>query len=181
MSAREDAGYEEHEVSENTRQQTVRAGDQSQDIAVTNWRAEYDRAVDLSGVSVDGDRLRAAVFVAFSTPQVSVFGRTFNPVSDIEASDLAGTVQGRYEGIDGAEQVGEDDVVVAGQETTAGEFRAEADLAETGTTLEIALHVTEAVAVGDDFVVTLSSYPRQLRTVEREPAFAMMGAVDHED
>ena len=179
-SARENPGYEERVVSESTRQQTVQVGDQSRDIVVTNWRAEYDRAVDLSRVPVDGDGPRAAVFVAFSTPQVSVLGRTFNPVGDIEAPDLAGTVQGRYEGLDGTEQVGEGEVVVAGQETTAGEFRAEAALAETGTTVEIALHVTEAVAVNDDFVVTVSSYPRQLQTVEREPAFAMMAAVDHE-
>lgn len=178
-SARENAGYEERAVSESTRQQTVQVGDQSRDVVVTNWRAEYDRAVDLPGV-VGGDRPRAAVFVAFSTPQVSVLGRTFNPVGDIEAPDLAGTVQGRYGGLDGAEQVGENEVVVAGQETTAGEFRAEAALAETGTTVEIALHVTEAVAVNDDFVVTVSSYPRQLRSVEQEPAFAMMSAVDHE-
>ncbi len=179
-SARDDTGYQETDVREDVIERTFEAGDQTQDVVVTNWQAEYDKAVDLSEIGVlDGPRARAAVFTALSTPQVSVLERSFNPVGDMSSRALAERVQDRYDGVSGVEQVGEDDTLVAGQETTAGEFRTEAELSEVGASVELALHITEPVKSGDDFLVTVGGYPRRLRATERDSVFRMMEAVDH--
>ncbi len=183
-STLEETGYEEKNVSKDVIERTFEVGGQSQDVVVTNWQAEYDKAIDL-GDLVEQDlptdeSARAAIFTILSTPQVSVLGRSFNPVEDMDSSELAEQVQDNFESVENIEQVGEDGALVAGQETTAGEFSADAQLAETDRTVELAMHITEAAEVGEDFVVTVGAYPRRVQEVERENVFTMMETVDHE-
>ncbi|PSQ32378.1 hypothetical protein BRD09_03860 [Halobacteriales archaeon SW_10_68_16] len=183
-STREETGYEEKEVAQDVIERTFEVAGQSQDVVVTNWQAECDKAIDV-GDLVEQDlptdeSARAAIFTVLSTPQVSVLGRSFNPVEDMDSRELAQQVQDNYDGMEDIEQVGEDGALVAGQETTAGEFSTEAQLAETDRTVELAMHITEAVEVGEDFVVAVGAYPRPVREVERDNVFAMMEAVEHE-
>lgn len=178
---RDDTGYEEHDVSESVVERTFEAGGETQDVVVTNWQAEYDRAVDLSEVGLPvEERARAAIFTVLSTPQVSVLDRNFNPVGGMDSAELAEMVQDRYDGVEDVERVGEDGALVAGQETTAGEFLTQAELAEAGVTVELILHVTEAVEVGEDFFVTVGGYPRRVQEAEEDNVFTMMEAVDHQ-
>jgi hypothetical protein len=180
-SVRDDTGYEEHDVSESVVERTFEAGGETQDIVVTNWQAEYDRAVDPSeaGLPIE-ERVRAAIFTVLSTPQVSVLGRSFNPVGDRDSAELAEMVQDRYDGVEDVEQVGEDPALVAGRETTAGEFLTQAELTEAGVTVELTLHITEAVEVGEDFLVTVGSYPRRVQDAEEDNVFTMMESVEHQ-
>lgn len=179
--ALEDTGYEEHRIRDVIIERTFEAGGQSQDVVVTNWQSEYDRAVDLADIGVGTEqRLQAAIFVVLSTPQVDVLGRAFNPVADMDSEELAEMVQERYEGIDELQQVGEDPASVGGESTTASEFETEAELAETGESVDLTLHITEAVESGDDLLVTIGGYPRDIQEQEKEHVFALMDAVEHD-
>lgn len=182
-SVREDTGYDEQGVTENSIERTVEVGGQSQDVVVTNWQAEYDKAIEVSEVAdVPVEQsTRAAIFTVLSTPQVSVLGRSFNPIEDMDSRELADRVGDNFDSVENLEQVGEDGAMVAGQETTAGEFSADAQLSEAPVDIELALHITEAVEVGEDFVVTVGAYPRKVQEVERENVFAMMEAVQQQE
>lgn len=180
-SVLEETGYEEHQTEEGTVERTFEAGGERQDVVVTNWQAEYDRAVDLGelGLPVD-QRHQAAMFTALSTPQVEVLGRTFNPVGDMEPQEVAEMVQERYDGIDRMNHVGETAATVAGESATVGEFETEAELAEAGVAVDLTLHVSEAVVSGDDFIVAVGGYPTPLQESEEAHIFTMMDAIDHE-
>lgn len=182
-SVRERTGYRKKRVTDDTVERTFEVGGQSQDVIVTNWQAEYDKAIDVSQVAdVPVEQsARAALFTVLATPQVSVLGRSFNPIRNMDSSELADRVGGNFENAENLEQVGEDGVLVAGTETTAGEFSADAQLSEAPVEVELALHVTEAVEVGEDFLVTVGAYPRKVRDVERENVFSMMEAVERQE
>lgn len=177
----DETGYEQRRTEEATVERTFEAAGRSQDVVVTNWQAEYDRAVDLAelGLPVD-QRQQAAVFTVLSTPQVEVLGRTFNPVGEMDADELAGMVQDRYDDAGRLDHVGDATATVAGESATVGEFETEAELVETGQGIDLTLHVSEAVPSGEDFLVAVGGYPSLLQTAEREHIFTMMDAVEHD-
>lgn len=177
----QETGYEEQAIEEVVIERTFEAGGQSQDVVVTNWQAEYDKSVDLGGLGLTGDQEhRAAIFTALTTPRVNVLGRTFNPVADMDAEELAAMIQDRYEGIDDLQQVGEETATVSGQSTTVGEFETEAELVAAGATVDLTLHIAEAVESGDDLIVAVGGYPQALRSQELQHVFALMDAVVHD-
>lgn len=176
----EETGYEEHELEEVVIEETFEAGGQTQAVVVTNWQAEYDKSIDMGGLGVPIDeQVRAAVFTALSTPQVSVLGRTFNPIADMRSGELAEMVQDRYGGLENLEQVGEDTVTILGESTTVGEFEAEAELLDGGVAIDLTLHIAEAVESGDDLVVGVAGYPTDVREVERDNATTLLEAIEH--
>ncbi len=179
-SVLEETGYEEHEIEEVVTERTFEAAGQSQDVVVRNWQAEYDKAIELGEIGLPTDeRIRAAVFTALTTPQVSVLGQTFNPVADMDSEELAEMVQDRYDGLDDIEQVGEESATVTGESTTVGEFEGEADLVGESISIDLTLHITEAVESGDDLVVGIGGYPTRLQEEERSHVFSMLEAIDH--
>lgn len=175
-----ETGYEENAVESTVIERTFEAGGSSQDVVVTNWQAAYDKAVELGigSEAVEGEA-RAATFTALSTPQVSILGRTFNPIADMSPGELAEMVQDRYEGVGEIERVGEDTATIRGESTTVAAFESEAELGESGVTVDIVLHVSEAVQSDDDLIVAVGGYPKQLADQERGNVFTMMEAIEH--
>ena len=181
QSVVDETGYQEHAVEEVVIQETFEAGGRTQDVVVTNWQAEYDKAVDFGGLGLPIDeRLQAAVFTALTTPQVRVLGRTFNPVADMSSTDLAEMVQDRYAGLDRLEHVGEETVAIAGQSTEVGEFEGEADLIGADVSVSLTLHIAEAVESGDDLIIGVGGYPTPLQDQERPNVVALMEAIEHD-
>lgn len=176
-----ETGYEKQDLEEVVEERTVEAAGQSRDVVVRNWQAEYDKAVDLGvgDLPIEGQS-RAAIFTVLTTPQVEVLGRSFNPVADMDADELAEMVQDQYEGIDDVERVDEESVTIAGESTTVGIYEAAADLFEAGVTVDITLHVTEAVEAGEDLIVAIGGYPGALREQEEEHVETMMEAIEYE-
>ncbi|MFB9822882.1 DUF6517 family protein [Halobaculum roseum] len=168
----ESTGFEEHRIEpmEITREFTV-AG-QTREVVVTNQVAQYDKAAE-----VLGERIRASLFTAFSTPAVDIAGRTLNPIAELSTRELARRMLTQYEGIDDLQSDGEETVEVLGTDTTVGLFTADATIAE-GVTTEVRLHVSEAVRAGEDFVVTVGAYPTRL-SGQAEDVRAMMRGVTH--
>lgn len=177
----EETGYEEHEIEEVVVEETFEAAGQTQDVIVTNWQAEYDKAIDLDELPLPTDeRVRAAVVTALTTPQVNVLGRTFNPVADMGSEELAEMVQDQYEQLTELERVGEESVTVAGESTTVGEFEGEATLAGDAVSVDLTVHIAEAVESGEDFIIGVGGYPTRLRDRERPHVFSVFEAIEHD-
>ncbi|SMO33439.1 DUF6517 family protein [Halorubrum cibi] len=153
-AALEETGYESQGVTDDVITREFEVAGQTRQVEVTNRIAEYDRGVD-----VLGQRFRGAVFAALSTPKVEVLGRTFNPVAEMDTDELATMLQDRYEGMSDVERVSEYATDVVGSETTVVEYEAESEVADAGVTVDLTLHVTEPIEVGEDFVVCLGGYP----------------------
>jgi len=171
----DETGYESAGVRTDQIERELEAAGQSRTVQVTNQIAEYEKSVDLGPI---GER-RAAIFTVLSTPQVEVLGRTFNPVADMSTADLVDMLQDQYEGLEDVERESEGTVTIAGTETTQTKFVAETQLAE-GETIDTFLHVSEPVESGDDLLVTVGGYPRQLEAEEEDNVLAMMEGVEHE-
>jgi hypothetical protein len=181
QSVLESTGYRETDRRDMTVERTFEAAGQSQDVVVTNRLVEYDKGLDVGAVNVPASgEYRAAVLTTLTTPQVDVLGRTFNPVAEMESAELAGLVQDSYQGIDNLQQTGERTAPVAGESTTVGTFEAEADLVDAGVTVELTLHVGEAVEAGDDLIVAVGGYPTLLADEERQPVFTMFEAIEYQ-
>ncbi len=178
----DNTGYDEQSVEEAVIEETVEVAGQSQEVHVTNWQAMYDKSVDLGelGLPVEGEQ-RAAVCSLLSSPQMSVLDRPFNPIGEMSAEELAGTVQDRYEGMSDFEHLRDASRPLGGQSTTVGEFATEADLTGEGTTVELRVHIAEAVELGDDLVFGVGAYPAELADQEADELFAMFSGVVHEN
>ena len=163
-SALEETGYGEHTVEEVVVERTVGRFGIERTIEARNWYAEYDRAVDFGalglGLGLGPDRFQAAVVSVLTTPQVSVLGKTFNPVGEYSTDELVALIQNRYDELESVERVDETSVSMLGEPTPLVRYRAEARLIEAGTTLDVFLQVSEPIAHEDDFVVGVAVYPQ---------------------
>ncbi len=80
--ALEETGFDELEVEEETFEESVEFGVE-RDIEASLWISSYSKEVDIRGQSED-----ATAFVAVSTPDMSVAGRSFNPIDDMDSEEL---------------------------------------------------------------------------------------------
>ncbi|RQG91080.1 DUF6517 family protein [Natrarchaeobius chitinivorans] len=177
--ARSEAGYDEHVVDEMVVDHPVGAFGLERTIEVVNWYAEYDRAISLEGLGLT--RLQAAVFTVLSTPQVSVLGRTHNPIGEYSTDELVELIQERYDRLAVEEAVDEQAVTVLGTETPVTQYRGQARLVEIGRRLDVTLHVSEPVAHGEDFVLCVAVSPRLFDVdVESSSVRTLLEGIEHE-
>lgn len=144
----------------------------SREVHVRNYRAEYEKSVDLGPLGEE----EAAVFTALTTPQASVLGREFNPIADMSARELADLVQDHYDGFGDLEYVEDEEVTINDEETTATTFETQATLTGVDESVELLVIITESVALGDDLAVTVGAYPEMAD--ERDHVIAMMQSVE---
>lgn len=179
-TALDETGYQEDEISEMEVTRTFEAGGQRQDVLVTNWVAQYSKQIELGGADLPIDKtVDAASFTALTTPRVNVLGRTFNPVGNMSSVELAEMVQSQYDEVDNIELQDESTVTVAGSETTVGIFDADARLVGEGVSLEVRLHIAEAVESDDDLIVAIGVYPAGVDG-EADNVRTLMQGVEHE-
>ena len=160
--ALEATGYDGPDVKDVVVRETLEVGPISEDVTVINHLTEYDKSVDIGPL----ETARAAVFVVLSTPKVGVLGRNVNPVEEMSADELVDLLESNYDDVENVDRDGDDDVTILGQETTQTRFTAEA--AFEGTSLDVYVHVSEAVETDEDLLVSIGIYPQELRT-EEEP------------
>lgn len=172
----DDAGYEENKIEDVTVTRQFEVADQTREVKVTNWHSQYDRSIDVEPIG----RYQGAVFGVLTTPKVEfdVVDKSFNPVGDMNTDEIIEMVQDQYEEINNAQQVGKYDISILGETATTGEYEAEAEVASTGETVDVTLHVTEAVESGDDFALCIAAYPTQLLG-EDENVETLMRGIEH--
>mgnify|MGYP000209318082 FL=1 len=173
-AALDDAGYERTDVRAQQVNRTFEAAGQSREVQVTNQLATYEKGVDLSAVGLG--RQRAAVFVAFSTPQVEIAGQTFNPIAEMSNRELLAQFESSYSGLSVGERVDSRQVTMLGESTTIERYEGEATLG--GSQVPVYVEVVARVAHDGDFVVALAVYPQAL-SGERENVVRLVEGVDH--
>lgn len=166
------AGYEFEGTEKQTVEKEFSAAGESRTVKVNNYFSEYQRSVGLTGIADQ----RAAVFAAFTTPQVDVLGESFNPIEDLSTADLAQRVQGQYENFSIGDQVGSATVDILGGARALTKFEGTATLVgEAG--VDVFVHIAK-FKHGDDFVVPVAVYPQRLPT-ESERALTMARGMRH--
>lgn len=169
--ALQETGYEFVENAETEIEREFEAGGESRTVIARNVQAKHEKQVGVEGLGEEP----AAAFTSLTTPQAEILGETFNPVEDMSAAELADRGLDRYEGFENVDKESESEVTIDGETTTQTKFTADAVF--DGNPLEIFLHVSEAVKLGDDFVVTFATYP-QVTPEEGENALQLMEAVE---
>ncbi|WP_254820993.1 DUF6517 family protein [Haloglomus halophilum] len=144
-----------------------------QEVKVNNQLTEYSRSTSLP---VFGDQ-EVARFSVFTTPAVEVAGQgPFNPVADLNNTQLALQLQAQYDTIDNVRFEGNRTATMLGDEVTVSKFRADAQTTQ-GTDTEVFMHIAQTRS-GDDYVVAIAVYPTQLDS-EQENVDTLLNGVQH--
>lgn len=159
-AVREETGYEQTSVDDLRIEEEVGAVGYSEDVLVINYLTEHEKTVDMGPL---GEQ-RGAVFVILSTPKIEIAGRNVNPVEDKSTAELVELVADNYDDIENVERVADDEATILEQTTTMSTFTG--DAAFNGQSVDVNLHVTEAVETDDDLLVTIGVYPE--RAASRE-------------
>ncbi|WP_265108957.1 DUF6517 family protein [Halosolutus halophilus] len=171
---REETGYEQTEIESLEIEETFEVGPYSETITVTNHLTEHEKAVDMGPLG----NARGAVFLLLTTPQVSIAGREFNPVGEMSTTELVDLVEDNYDGIDDISREADETVTVLDQETTMSRFTASAEF--EGQSVDVFLHLTEAVETEDDLLVAIGVYPSQVRSMEESNVHDLVAGVVEE-
>jgi hypothetical protein len=175
-SVQSDTDYSHHRTEEFTVTREFNRFGLSRNVEVTNVISEYDRAIELG---VLGQRLQAAVFATLSTPQVEILWKSFNPVAEMSAVEIAHMIQERYENVSNVRERESFESTVSGESTTVTRFTARADLVATGAGVDVYLYVSEAVELGGEFVVCLAVHPQAMGQA-RGTVETLLAGVEHE-
>jgi hypothetical protein len=173
QSAQEETNYQQARREPQTVTRQFQAAGQTRDVEVTNHLAEYSRSVSLP---VFGDQ-QIARFTVMATPKVRIAGQgPFNPVGDMNNTELVLTLQEKYETISNVRPESDRTVTVFGNETTVSKFRADATT-DTGQSVEVFIHITR-VDHGDDYLLGVGVYPTQVDG-EQENVDTLLQSIDH--
>ncbi len=175
QSALDSTGYVENTVEEAAIEETFEVADQSRTVRLTNWHSQYDRAVEIELV----ERFQGAAFSVLSTPKFEIAGQSVNPIDRWDTDRIAEMVQDRYEGLEDLQSVGEYSTSMLGAEPTITEYEGAAGIAGSSVTIDLRLHVSEAVDHGEDFVLAIGVYPDVLPE-EEESVQTLFEGVEHE-
>ncbi|MCD2204450.1 DUF6517 family protein [Halobacterium sp. KA-6] len=170
-NALQETGYEEVRVNESEVTREYSVAGQSRNVTVTNWIAMYERTVD---VPVLGEQ-RAAVFGAFSSPEVSVLGQSFNPIKDYSDRELAELAQQQYDGLSVGQAINTSEMTVLNESTEVTKFEGTAEI--SGQSVDVYVHVTRVKHDGD-YVVAVAIYPQDLDG-EQERIETLLTGLEH--
>lgn len=160
--------YESVNVTDEVVTRNFSAAGQTRQVEVTNQLAQYERQVDLGPL---GSK-RAAVFVAFASPEVEVATQTFNPIADMSEREVLRQFESQYEGLSVGSRVDSRNVTVLGQSTAVEKYEGTAELA--GSEVDVYVHATKVEHEGDH-VVSVAVYPQRLDGEEQAVVTLLQG------
>jgi len=171
-STASNGNYEKADTRELQVNRTFSAADQERTVEVTNWAVEYHKTVSVGPLSDQ----KAAVFATFTSPEVSVLGQSFNPLSELSTKDFAKRMQGQYDGLSIGDEVDKETVEVVGKQANVSTFEGTATF--DGQEVDVYVVVSEPVKHEGDYVVTMAVYPQRMDG-EYETVKEMMRTLDH--
>lgn len=174
QAALDETGYERTDQSEQEIEDEFEVGGETRDVVVTNVMTEYHKTIDMGPVG----EVEGATFSSLTTPQVEILGEQFNPVKEMSAKELAEMVQQQYDGVENLQSEEQTEITIQGATTQQTKFSG--DAAFEGNPVELFLHVSEAVELGDDFAVTVGAYP-ELTPGEEESILTLMESVEPDE
>lgn len=151
-SVRSEAGYQHHRTESQRFEQTVTVADQERRLVLTNWTTEYRK---LPG----GQESSAATFLVFTTPTITVAGRSANPFERFDERRLIDEMEGRSE--EGThsgdlEEVGDRSMTVLGQRVELSQYESTQDISDQSVTIRS--HIGTLTHDGD-LLVIFGSHP----------------------
>jgi hypothetical protein len=168
-------GYDHYQTTRPVTTREVSAFGLSKRVEVTNAVAEYDRGVDLTGIGLG--RFSAAVCAVLSTPQISYLGRTFNPVGELSADELAAMLQERYGNLRELSPSESFSTTMLDTSTAVTQYDGTAVLVDGGVEVDVYVLIAEPIAHEEDFVLALAVYPQFL---DERPQFQrLLAGVTH--
>jgi hypothetical protein len=170
-STLEETGYELVQTESPTISQEFTVAGQTRTVEVTNQVASYDKNVDLGPLG----SVQAALFAVLTTPQVKVASRTFNPIDEMSNRQLLKQIASQYEGLSVGENVESEEIQQLGTTTTVEKYEATATVDEQEVPIYLLL---TRLQHGDDFVVSVGGYPRQL-SGEESNQHTLIESVEH--
>jgi len=169
-----ETGYAFEEQREEVVEREYEAAGQSRDVIARNKVTNYTREIEFGEVG----EIEGALFASLTSPQVRVLEQEFNPIDEMESIEIARLIQGQYGEIENLQAEEETEATVSGETTTQTTFRADATV--EGHSVEIFVHVSEPVEMGEDFVVAVGGYPTMFPEQE-EDILTMMEGVEPDE
>lgn len=155
-------------------------------VEVTNYAAEYERALSPEGMEDVADvSAETAAFGIFTSPEVSVAGRDFNPLDDMSTREIAEHVQDEYDDLEiGDEPVADRTVDSLGESVDIDTY--EGSASAEGQEMDVYIDVGQ-FRHGDDHVVVTAVYPdTSIEELgfspdsERDRITALVEAIEHD-
>ncbi|WP_436343801.1 DUF6517 family protein [Natronorubrum sp. FCH18a] len=172
-AALEDAGYDEYEIEERSIEETIEVGVE-RDVEARVWSSIYSKAVEYQGIEREG-----AFFVAVSIPDVSVLGRSLNPIADMTNEELLGEfmseIDSDHADVENISKVDSFTLDSLGDGRTVDVFEGESDF--EGEPIDVEIPVA-SFDHEDDLIVLLGNYPAPLAE-ESANAEVLMESVEH--
>lgn len=172
-AALEDTGYDEHEIEQQSIEETIDVGIE-RDVKAAAWSSIYSKEIEYQGQTHEG-----SFFAAISIPDISALGYSFNPITDMSNEEL---LEEFLDKLDGDQSSIEN---ITHQETVSFEildesrdidiFEGESDL--DGQPVDVEIKITSFEHDGD-LLVLLGSYPAPLGD-ESANAEVLMESVEH--
>lgn len=153
-------GYRHRSTETEPLTEGIEVGGQRREVELKNVVVECDKGVDLGVIGT----VRAAMFIAFATPQFELFGRTFHPGDRISPRRVATELGSNYDEFSVGEEIDEWELAVFDETVDVSTFEGRAAMG--GTELDIHAHIGTATN-DDDLVIFVGAHPRQL-TDERD-------------
>lgn len=168
----QETGYEEVEVAPQVFTQNITVADQTRTIQVTNQLAQYERPITVGGVGSVG----GALFVTFTSPEVTVFDQTINPIAGLSPRDILREFDAAYSGIQVDRSTGNQTVQTLGTSVRFERFDGRATIA--GQEVPVAIHAANFVH-DSDHVVAIGVYPQSLDS-EGQTVVRLLETLEHD-
>ena len=160
-SARTETGYRVANIETMTYEDDVDLFVTSETVRVDNYVVEHEKTLSAGPVTDEP----AAVFYTLSTPAATVAGHEINPLTKIPTNELVQVAAESDAQFQHTRRLADEQTTVHDQSTEETIFSAEGRFGSE--LIDVRLHVTEAVDVGDDLVITIGAYPATLEDEER--------------
>jgi len=165
----QETGYEEQRMDDQTFEQSVTINDEERDLRLTNWVTEYAK---LPG----NDEQSAASFLIFTTPTVSVAGRSANPFDAFDEEQLIRRLLDRSDqiGASGLEKDGERETEILGESVTLSTYQTTQSI--EGQEITVSMYFGE-VANDGDLLFVLGAHPELFD--ESENIYQLAENIEH--
>ena len=151
-----ETGYRHRSTEIEPLKEAVEIGSQTREVELKNVVVECDKGVDLGVVGT----VRAAMFVAFATPQFELVGQSFHPGDRISPRRIATELGSNYDEFSVGEEREEWQLSVFDEEVDVSTFEGRAAI--SGTEIDVHAYIGSATN-DDDLVIFVGAHPRQLR------------------
>lgn len=170
-SALDSTGYELDAEESPTIDEEFTVAGQTREVTVTNRLTSYVKSVDFGPVG----SIEAAMFAVFSTPQIEIASKTFNPIGEMSNRQLLEQMASQYDGLTIGDSVDTRDVSMLGQTVTVERYEATTTYQDQEVPIYLLL---TRVQHDEDFVVTVGGYPRRV-SGEESNVYTLIENVEH--